>query len=235
VFAVLNKGLPEYEPLVNDNGTTTLAITLLRCVGWLSRERFESRKTNAGPALSTPGAQGLGTHTFELSIYINNKENDVLKAKVHKEGKEFNNPPKVLFPSMTRIPLRISDKIILKPLGLLSYFVESYEKKVKSYLPENLSFLTNQNDNVLLSILKKAERERKLIVRVYNLSDKNQEDSLRFFEKILIDNVQLVNLLEEKSTENKVKASVISFEKNSLNYRIGPHAIATFKISFKIE
>jgi mannosylglycerate hydrolase len=235
VFAVLNKGLPEYEPIINENGTTTLAITLLRCVGWLSREKFESRKANAGPNLSTPGAQGLGTHTFELSIYLNNSENDILKAKVHKEGKEFNNPPKVLFPSMTRIPLRISDKIILKPLGLLSYFVESYEKKVKSYLPENLSFLTNQNDNILLSILKRAEKEGKLIVRVYNLSDKNQEDTLRFFEKILIENVQLVNLLEEESTENQFNTSVVSFEKNLLNYRIGPHAIVTFKISLKID
>ncbi|GAH80218.1 unnamed protein product, partial [marine sediment metagenome] len=36
-FSVLNKGLPEYEAIINEDGTISLAITLLRYIGWLSR------------------------------------------------------------------------------------------------------------------------------------------------------------------------------------------------------
>ncbi|MHA1297668.1 MAG: glycoside hydrolase family 38 C-terminal domain-containing protein, partial [Promethearchaeota archaeon] len=41
--AILNRGLPEYEALLDKDGNVILAITLLRCVGWLSRGDFESR------------------------------------------------------------------------------------------------------------------------------------------------------------------------------------------------
>jgi len=61
------RGLPEYELIPGDEGAT-LALTLLRCVGWLSREDLANRIGHAGPALATPGAQCLGEHIFEYSI-----------------------------------------------------------------------------------------------------------------------------------------------------------------------
>lgn len=61
------KGLPEYELKLTESGAV-IAITLLRCVEWLSREDLSTRKGHAGPALRTPGAQCLGTHHFEYSI-----------------------------------------------------------------------------------------------------------------------------------------------------------------------
>jgi mannosylglycerate hydrolase len=62
-----NRGLPEYEALPGADGVT-LALTLLRCVGWLSRPDFPQRRGPAGPTLETPGAQCLGRHVFEYSI-----------------------------------------------------------------------------------------------------------------------------------------------------------------------
>ncbi|HEY8491522.1 MAG TPA: glycoside hydrolase family 38 C-terminal domain-containing protein [Dehalococcoidia bacterium] len=65
--AVANRGLPEYEALAEGDGIT-LALTLLRCVGWLSRDDLASRKGHAGPMIETPGAQCLGRHTFEYAF-----------------------------------------------------------------------------------------------------------------------------------------------------------------------
>ncbi|HET9201035.1 MAG TPA: glycoside hydrolase family 38 C-terminal domain-containing protein [Dehalococcoidia bacterium] len=64
---VANRGLPEYE-IVERDGQSAVAITLLRCVGWLSRDDLRSRRVGAGPPLPTPGAQMLGRHAFAYSF-----------------------------------------------------------------------------------------------------------------------------------------------------------------------
>jgi len=63
-----NRGLPEYEALREPDGTTTIALTLLRCVGYLSRADNRARSSPAGPSLETPGAQMLGRWTFHYSL-----------------------------------------------------------------------------------------------------------------------------------------------------------------------
>jgi len=65
---VINRGLPEYEVLQEEDGSATVALTLLRCVGWLSRDDYPCRKGHAGPALETPEAQCLGHHVFEYAL-----------------------------------------------------------------------------------------------------------------------------------------------------------------------
>jgi alpha-mannosidase len=68
-LALLNRGLPEIEARPRDDGTVELALTLLRSVGWLSRDDFESRRhSNAGPTLFTPGAQCPGEHVFRYAV-----------------------------------------------------------------------------------------------------------------------------------------------------------------------
>lgn len=62
------KGLPEYEVVPQEDGTTQLALTLLRCTGWLSRSDIPARPGDAGPPLPTPEAQCPGTHTFDYAI-----------------------------------------------------------------------------------------------------------------------------------------------------------------------
>ena len=66
-LAVLNRGLSEYEAIPTDTGVE-LAVTLLRCVGWLSRDDLSSRPQGAGPALATPEAQCHGRHRFHLAL-----------------------------------------------------------------------------------------------------------------------------------------------------------------------
>jgi alpha-mannosidase len=73
---VANRGLPEFEVLAEGpgtsreeaDGTATIALTLLRCVGWLSRDDFPCRQGHAGPAVETPEAQCLGRATCHYSL-----------------------------------------------------------------------------------------------------------------------------------------------------------------------
>jgi mannosylglycerate hydrolase len=63
-LAVLNRGLPSVE--VYEDGT--IALTLLRSVGWLSRDDLWVRRIAAGPLVPTPGAQCLGDYEYEYAI-----------------------------------------------------------------------------------------------------------------------------------------------------------------------
>jgi len=66
---IANRGLPEVEVLNGTEGTgSDIAMTLLRCVGWLSRGDLIMRDGHAGPALETPGAQMPGKWSFEYAI-----------------------------------------------------------------------------------------------------------------------------------------------------------------------
>jgi alpha-mannosidase len=65
---IANRGLPEYEALREGDGTTTLALTLLRCVSWLSRDDLDTRRSHAGPGMFTPAAQMIGRWKFHYAI-----------------------------------------------------------------------------------------------------------------------------------------------------------------------
>jgi len=65
-------------------GRQAYALTLLRCVGWLSRMDFPSRKGHAGPPLATPGAQLIGRHVFEYSIIPHRGGWDRAFAEAHR-------------------------------------------------------------------------------------------------------------------------------------------------------
>jgi mannosylglycerate hydrolase len=67
-LAVSNRGLPEAAVYQNEAGGSEIALTLLRCTGWLSRGDLSTRKGHAGPRLPTPGAQELGVHKFEYAF-----------------------------------------------------------------------------------------------------------------------------------------------------------------------
>ncbi|MCK9518082.1 MAG: hypothetical protein M0R74_03480, partial [Dehalococcoidia bacterium] len=56
-LAVFNRGQPEGEVVRLPGGRQAYALTLLRCVGWLSRDDLRSRRGGAGPMIATPDAQ----------------------------------------------------------------------------------------------------------------------------------------------------------------------------------
>jgi alpha-mannosidase len=65
---VLLDAVSEYELVDGDDGTHALAITLVRGVGYLSRNIHPYRDEPAGPNLPTPLGQSLGPVSFRLAV-----------------------------------------------------------------------------------------------------------------------------------------------------------------------
>ena len=66
-LGVVTFGLPEYEVKPWESGQA-VAITLLRCCGWLGRPDHPARGYIVGPKFETPGAQCIGTYTFRYAV-----------------------------------------------------------------------------------------------------------------------------------------------------------------------
>jgi len=77
---VANKGLYECQAIPLRNGTVEIALTLLRCVGWLSQKNLPRRPRDAGPYIETPEGQQLGEHVFEYSIIPHEGNWNIAKA-----------------------------------------------------------------------------------------------------------------------------------------------------------
>lgn len=91
-ITLINDGLPEIELTPREtDGTTELKLTILRSVGWLSRDDLVTRRGHAGPAIKTPGAQCLGEHAVSFSLYFHSVETSW--AAVHAMAKSFLSPP----------------------------------------------------------------------------------------------------------------------------------------------
>jgi alpha-mannosidase len=75
-IAVFHEGVFEYE--IADG--REIAVTLLRCVGTISRERLATRPWPAGPATPTPEAQMLGETRFALAIQPDAERDDLLRS-----------------------------------------------------------------------------------------------------------------------------------------------------------
>lgn len=87
-LTVANRGSAEVDAVPEADGTTSLAITLLRAVGWLSRGDLRLRPGAAGPGLETPGAQVAGLHRAEFSIRLHPVDSVERVSEAHR----FANP-----------------------------------------------------------------------------------------------------------------------------------------------
>ena len=86
--ALANRGSSEVEALPEGQGTA-LAVTLVRAVGWLSRDDLARRPVHAGPPLATPGAQCPGRHVAELALFVGRRGDPELSASALR----FADPP----------------------------------------------------------------------------------------------------------------------------------------------
>jgi len=230
-FSILNRGLPEYEAIKNEEGTITVAITLLRSIGWLSRTNLDSRRNDAGPSLKTPGAQCIGNYSFELSLVVEDYKRYWFDSEVHIKGKEFNCPLKPIFPLMLSSTLKHPELLMLTRMGLLTDSNKVLDKGIVPCLPSELSFLEIENKNIMLSALKKSEKGDCLIIRIYNISSFLQKTNLTFYKDISIQKAEIVNFLEERP-KNEIKAKINKFYQNELIITMEPYIIATIKLEF---
>jgi hypothetical protein len=100
---IVGRGLPEYEALVMADGSQELALTLLRCVGWLSRDDLATRPGGAGPGVETPDAQCLGRHEFDYAVGIGAERRtdaELVRASAHFRFGALVGPPGVRPPRL---------------------------------------------------------------------------------------------------------------------------------------
>jgi hypothetical protein len=95
--ALVSPGLYEHEAVTAEPGVTSLALTLLRSVGWLSRGDLSVIDHAAGPMMPTPGAQELGPHRFTWALYLH--PGDWQRGGVAAEARRFAAPA---WPVVTR-------------------------------------------------------------------------------------------------------------------------------------
>jgi len=90
LVGISSRGLREYA-LKEVEGKTALTLTLLRAVGWLSRNDLLTRRGDAGWPFPTPQAQCLGKHTFEFALWI--EKGAFPETTLPRESLLFNRPP----------------------------------------------------------------------------------------------------------------------------------------------
>ncbi|WP_341357104.1 glycoside hydrolase family 38 C-terminal domain-containing protein [Rossellomorea sp. y25] len=66
-FTFYHRGLQEYQ-VTSLGEQDALDITLIRSVGWLSRDDLRTRGGGAGPSMETPEAQCIGRYTFHAAF-----------------------------------------------------------------------------------------------------------------------------------------------------------------------
>jgi hypothetical protein len=88
-LTVANRGAAEAEALPESDGSTSLAVSVLRAVGWLSRDDLVQRPGHAGPGIETPGAQVPGPHRLELSLRLHPADEALQVVRAH----DFARPP----------------------------------------------------------------------------------------------------------------------------------------------
>jgi alpha-mannosidase len=100
--------------------------------------------------------------------------------------------------------------------------------KYSGTLPEQYSFGSVTGKGVIVSTVKKCDDDDSIILRCYDIEGKDAEVTFRFFNNI--QTASHTNIIEEEPTAIKF---LPSSSQNSFSYKIGHHAIETFKIQTK--
>lgn len=153
-LAVLNRGLPSVE--VYEDGT--IALTLLRSVGWLSRDDLWVRRIAAGPLVPTPGAQCLGEYSYEYAILPHAGDWRQVYQRAHNY-----NAPIMARRADTHPGLELSEMNITRDNPAL---VRKKPWQRGGHLPSALSVVDVSASGLILTALYRSGDT--LIVRVYN-------------------------------------------------------------------
>jgi Alpha-mannosidase len=174
-LTVANRGLPEFE-VYHENGQSVIAVTLLRCVGQISRQYIKTRKAPGGWNESAPEGQCIGTWDFEYSIIPH--AGTWQKSETFVTAHEYNVPMKAI-----QVPVSGDG----------------------GELPPSSSMVHFENRQFILSAFKKCENSEEYILRFYNSTDEsvNGKITLNFdFKEVALANLR-EDTLEILTTEGK--------------------------------
>lgn len=174
-------GLLEFEA-VQEKSQTMLHITLLRCVGWLSRTDLLSRIGNGGWTIETKDAQCLNSYIFEYSICYHQGS--------FRSSNCFGVMEKAKLPSFIR---RIQNK---------------EHRKVN--IANSLEFLSSLPKEIRISAVKVSEDEKAIVVRLFSIGTKIQEAVLQI--PMRVKRIEYCNLIEEEISQIKMEDHKLIFQ-----------------------
>jgi len=223
-LAVFNRGLPEYEAR-REEGGTTLLLTLIRAIGNYTPE---TRESIPEPRLETEDfkydtqVQGINRAYYAVYPHAGGWEN----AGVNRRAAEFDAPmwPESLFVLNAEKWMR----------GVSN--TERYYKFPEGNLPAELSYMSVEPAQVMLSAFKKAEADDSIVVRVYNASGTKQKAGIDFYKKL---NGVAVTDMRENEIEGAAAAIGLTLSEteieggltgSNISFDIGPYKIVTLKL-----
>ena len=230
-FTLINKGLPEYEVHKGKNGCT-IYLTLLRCVGWMSRSVLpllggtrsvlpllggtrgdvDSRQNHVGKSQkATPEAQCPGTHTFDYSIIPH--KGDWFSAGVHRRAYEHN------------VPMWVVHGVNQNQMDGNSHLVPPSNGRTES-LPHTQSFISVEPSNLMVTALKKTELGDGLILRFYNVTDETVEGVIR--TRKAVKSARFTYLNEAPVPDGELSVS----DDGSIRMQVEKHEIKTVELGF---
>ena len=178
-LAVLSKDLTEYEIL---DERKTIALTLLRAVGWLARNDLLTREGDIGPQILTPEAQCLGRHTFRYSIYPHC--GDWFEGKAHLQAEDHSLEIRAVqtSPHSGRLPDQFSF----------------------------LRLSSDPPHAFRMTAVKASEEGNDLIVRFYNVLDRKVKGELKI--QAGVREAYAANLNEEQGQKLLIKGDSVKIE-----------------------
>lgn len=158
--SLLTNSTREYE--IVGEAFDTIAVTLFRSVGVLGKENLVRRPGRpSGIKLPTPDSQMIGALDLELALLMHG--GSLSSARVGRQAKEYTTPVQ----TYNKIP---HNAMKLNPSGIIT--------------PHEYSLLAETcPSGIVLSTLKKAEKEERLLLRFYNPTDDQAQASFTFNEQ----------------------------------------------------
>lgn len=195
--AVLTNSTREFE-IVGEK-FDIIAITLFRSVGFLGKEEMVRRPGRpSGIKLPTPDSQLIGNITMDFAIATHEKS--TLEANVANMAKQYLTPM-VTYNKMPYNAMKLNDSEVITPY---------------SY-----SLLKQYDENLVLSVIKKAEKEEGLIIRMYNPNEYEESTNI-LFDRSIKEAV--------KANLNERKIEKINIEDNSIKVKCRKNQVQTILI-----
>ncbi|MEZ9189502.1 mannosylglycerate hydrolase [Vibrio sp. 10N.286.52.F8] len=201
-MAIMSNGLREFEVIASQGGENrdTFALTLFRGIGVLGKEELLLRPGRpSGIKIPTPDSQVRGKLVCEFTLC--GFSGNHIDANIMAQARD----------NVTQI--ECYNKI---PYNAMKLNVGEQN------LPMSFSLLSKQQSGAVLSVLKKAEDEDALIMRVYNPAESGSvSDSISFTQAVLS--------WKETSMDERVREGDVASEEFG---QIAPCQAKTFQIKF---
>jgi alpha-mannosidase len=214
-LAILNHGLPAVEVTRISNGTQ-ISLTLLRSVGWLSRDDLTTRRVAAGPLVPTPGAQCIGQYKYEYAILPHAGD----WRDVYQKAYAYT-APLLVTRADTHEGLDLSEMNITRDDPNM---VKSIEWPREGQIPDRLSFISVDKSELVISALKRSIDEISLVVRFFNIGPETISTQIKTYRPI--EQAWIVNLNEER------QESITPLDDHTFEVQVRCHQIITIELKF---